>query len=596
MVPVAVNQLAFVASLVVLFWITDRLAGKVGATVAVVLAATLKADIWVSLNAMSEPLTILASMLFVALLLGWLDLTTWERSRKSLLLGAASLLAASIHYVGWGLAGIAGLVGIACIVQPISADSGARGVRRLIRPGACILLAAFFPVAWMALNWRLNSSPLYFIEKAAQFHADYVGAYSIQDRLFGPLQLWVGQSKIPVLLGAAGLLMAAFRHPRRALEIGIPFLGILLLIEVSSLKTWSMPYLYTRYTVVLTWMVLPFAGYIVNYTVRLGRGVRAAVALAVGVSGSLVGIAGSHQYSNWVSSDVRNVARYLYLAMETDASLRRVVVESFGNWGDQAIDVVTGVPDRFVFLPHSESSDKDLWHRRCMGQCVFVIRDYDTLWSMRDELLYLYSSGELFVVRPDSVGGLGSSLARAASRWKLVSTGFFLPIPPSTVVFGYVDPDPSRGAEVRIETYFPEVRSTCVSVRMDVADFYDIQEWPGRFVHQILINDSVVWSKDVSGNADSGWGPVQFEAATGERGLRIEARVVAIGAPEKGWNWGKASRMGVRDFHISGCPGDTLGVWIEDDPSVSGGRLDGAKRMVFSPPEMDGQRFEVTQP
>lgn len=555
-IPVLVGQACFVVSLVCLFDIADRLGGRLAAGIAVLLAATLKTDVWITLNALAEPLTVMSALMAMGLFAEWGRRPRDLRAPLAPLLGGSALVGSATHYVGWPIVLI---VCLACVGEVAVIWRTRPQALAVLRFTVGFALAASFPIAWLATDFLRAGSILASLDRAAGYHVTFVQPYSFVDRAIGPLSIWVSNAPWLVGLGLLGLTMAIRRSGRPIAWSLLPGAGLLLGLEVSSLATWAMPYLYPRYSVVLSWVLIPFAGL---FLARLVEARRALLVCASAILGALslgTGIVGTFDYVNWVTSDTRRVAAYLATAFNADPPIERVVVESYGRWDDQDIDIVAGYPERFVFVAHGP--DAETTYRAledaCRGRCLIVIRDLDTLYACRASVNLVFASGETMVVRPNAVGGLEAKVESTAASWRpMDETQFYMIIPPDQVVIGFSQSDPLQGETVAAMWSAPVAPGSCYQLEVEVRDYYGVDRYPGRIRQMLVVDGQTVWDHDISGDKSADWSRIEVKVLPARTILEVKALVLAVGTPEIGWDWGKASRFGLRGVALGPCRAD----------------------------------------
>lgn len=554
-IPVVLNHVYFLASLSLLYIIAFRQGGSPAAGLAVLLAATAKADVWITLNGLVEPLLIVWFMFMAALLQRWFgEASRGRRAALAPFLGLTALLGSATHYIGWSLSAAAAIPIAIEVVQCVRRGLWSRPIWSRLAAG--LAAAVTFPVLWMAKDMAMSLTPLELLSRAARFHVAYAPSYSMLDRLVGPITLWLSTSPLLILMGSIGL---AFLFRRRQSEVAglvLPFALCLLLLEVSSAATWGMPYLYTRYTVVLTWGLLPFAAAQAVNAVRTGPALVKVIAVAAIVATTVIGVRDVFRFTNWITPGARLAGTYLAAALEGNPPVDRIVGESFGGWADRGLDVMAGRPDRFIWVPHGEDADATARGllARCSGNCILVLRSLDVLYELREHANLLFSAGDFLIVRPNTASGLAAQMDYSASVWEANGgDAFFLYVPPDEVVLGFMNGDPVRRDEVKASWIVNVQPGGCYNLSVDVRDFYDVSEFPNRVCHRLLVDGRVVWEHDVSGDANASWRPIRLEVHPTGDTLIVIASVLAVGDPEKGWDWGAASRMAIRGTSIGEC-------------------------------------------
>lgn len=554
-VPVLVNHACFFVSLVLVCWIATRLGRRRAGIAAVALASTLRTDIWVTFNTFSEPILIMCALFLAAFILEGARASPDEQSGRALLLATAAAIASATHYLGWSLSALAvGLCAVG-IVRTVRLPAHHGKSSRMLRYLLGALIAVAFPFLWIALDAFRTGSWFEFLNTAAGFHEIFRPQTTLLQKLMGPIVLWI--STAPLLIGASfvGMILVAYLAKSVGLKTIVPGLAYLAFLEVASAASWGVPFLYSRYTTALTWLSIPFAALLVPQLARSGRRWMAIAAGIVLIVGTLDSIRGTFQFSNWVSADTRKTAQTLSAMLSLDNSPAFIVYESFSQARDQALPMVSGSPARFLAVSRSSAPSLSVWRDACRADCLWVVRDFDTLRALESNSVYVFSSGEWVVLRPSISGTLSSAMNEDLNAWVQTQDEMFLVrIPLDRIVFGYAESDPNPGSVAGVQATYRVRVSECRLFSVEVQDLYDVQDTGGRLVQQLLIGGTVVWERDVAGGVAYEWESIERTVHTTGDTVVIMARIVAVGAPEKGWEWGRASRMQIRDPQLLPCP------------------------------------------
>lgn len=343
-VPVVVNQLLFIGSLLLVYSITRDIGGPRAAFLAPALMAVCVPDAVVYYSALSEPLLILWILASNYLFGKVCTQRTRLDGRIAAQLGVVGFLTGATHYVGWVISGFLSLILIARPIRCVARRCGQRWKQHLPALGAA-LLAIAFPAIWMFENWRVFADPLHFNAVAAQLQAPYMGARPVAERVLIPP--WMAVRTVPVYV-AAGLagLAVVFRRDRRAVLYLVPACLAFLMVWASTISGRSAPDQEPRYLVFLAWALAPYMATIMPAVVERRASIGSmAAALLVGallVSAWLQLAA----LSNSFGEDVRAVAERAGTILGRVNWEGRLVVEdgSFAESG--VIPVVAGRPDR----------------------------------------------------------------------------------------------------------------------------------------------------------------------------------------------------------------------------------------------------------
>lgn len=253
LVPVAINNIFFIASIVVLFFLTLELSQEpLVAGAACVLASVFAGDVFVSYTALSEPMLIffmlLASFLFYKMHTGEGE----DHPRKALITAFVVLLAAASHYIGWFLAIFFCLYfGYHFAIGLIRRNYPSAGYYFL-----AIAVCALVPIAWLFVNYLMYGDPFSPLQVARHAQEDYIGTMEVLERIL-IIPNVILYEFFPIVV--PGLLAGVFLFfkTRRTLVYLIPMGFVLGWLWLSTALAFSAPYQEPRYLVFVGWALLP---------------------------------------------------------------------------------------------------------------------------------------------------------------------------------------------------------------------------------------------------------------------------------------------------------------------------------------------------
>ncbi|MCE5231477.1 hypothetical protein LLG95_18015 [bacterium] len=117
-------------------------------------------------------------------------------------------------------------------------------------------------------------------------------------------------------------------------------------------------------------------------------------------------------------------------------------------------------------------------------------------------------------------------------------------------LFAYPLADPLHGDMIGIQARADVNPEALYELSMEVFDGYGGAEYPNRIRELIAIDGRVMWSHDIGGDRAQGWIPVKFRFQPTGKELDVRVMLRAAGFPERGWNWGKCARIGVRNARL----------------------------------------------
>ncbi len=187
-IPISVNHLFFLGSLIVTFRFASHLQGKLAGYFAIMLAVTLTQDIWTTYSALSEPIIIFCGLVIGLAIYEIEEGICKNEYRNLVVIGFASLIASATHFIGWFFAvfGILYLIVYAARNRFRLLDSR----KTLIYVFVALGLTAAFPIIWMAVNYIKFSDPFYFLSKASSYHT-YFAVESNLSRFSSTFQAFI---------------------------------------------------------------------------------------------------------------------------------------------------------------------------------------------------------------------------------------------------------------------------------------------------------------------------------------------------------------------------------------------------------------------
>lgn len=355
LVPVLVNQVFFAGSLFATCLAARHLGGVVAARWAAFLAATFPLDILVSYSGVAEPIYTCSILWVGYLLLRFPETPVDRQSRHVLWAGAAVLVAAATHYMGWFLAlfAVGGLGALA--VRFIARRQASQAAACSLAIAMCVL----FPVLWLFSNWRQWGDPWHFIQVAAEYQAGSTGRLPLLERLTIPARTFVTSlSALGVAgLAAAVMVIRVWKDSRSALYLA-PAVFVFAMMWVATARAFAAPYEEPRYMVPFGWALIPYVATVVTRAWQTKDGHWRAVVAVVLVALGADSVRGTFSFSNSFGPDVREVAQRAGEWLGTRSGTARVVVEdeSFAETG--VIPVVAGHPHRFVHVSDAQVRDQ----------------------------------------------------------------------------------------------------------------------------------------------------------------------------------------------------------------------------------------------
>jgi hypothetical protein len=267
-----------------------------------------------------------------------------------------------------------------------------------------------------------------------------------------------------------------------------------------------------------------------------------------------VGIIRSFGYVNWVSEDVRRVAHDVREILEHEGGSSYAVVESVGSWGDQAIEVVVGFPDRVAMPSGTELAQAVEEGLAYTDASVWVLRDPATIGELLPNLEIERTYGDYTIARP-ALGRGRSAQSPIESGWYPTTPGqFMVVVPPDQIVIGFDGLARQERDSVGISRTLAVEPNGCYILEMEVRDYSALAGRPWVFLQQLAVNGIVLWSHDIANDAFEGWQRVaHYIMPTGDT-VSIELRIRSLAGLELSEEWRRLSRLAVREFRFTPCP------------------------------------------
>lgn len=345
LIPVVVNNLFLMGSLLITYLVAQEWASPHGGTLAVLLAAVYAEDIFVSFSGLAEPILIFLILLTSYLLIQFVEMPETQRGFRSTGLGITAMLAAATHYVGWFLAVfVMAVVGVS-FVQMLIAGRLRSAALHALGAGLCLL----FPIIWMANNYRIWGDPLHFTHLASDLQASYAGSLPVLQRVVSvPLVLLQKLSAVAIV-GVGAVWIGLLGRLRRTIYLS-PAAFTLIMIWSSAVAGMAAPYQEPRYLVFVGWILFPFIAALLSEGLTARKYPLRIIAGAVIVAVATIGLVQTFSFSNSFGPDVQEVAQRAGKWLRQQKVQGRVILQVESAAERAVIPVVAGYPDRFTFV------------------------------------------------------------------------------------------------------------------------------------------------------------------------------------------------------------------------------------------------------
>jgi hypothetical protein len=343
LVPVFINNLFFVGSIVALFFLTLKISNKpVVAISACLLASVFAGDVFVSYSALSEPMLIffmlLASYLFYNMHTDEKEKHAVNAIRVSLIV----LLAAATHYIGWFLA-----VFFCLYLLPYAISSfRQKDIQQTVQYGVAIIICGFFPILWSLNNLVQHGSLFLSVQTAKDLQEKFIGKMNWMDRFLIPPGVMLREFFPIVVPGLIAIIIILFHRRVKSLVYLLPVGFVFVLIWISTLFAFSAPYQEPRYLVVFGWILLPMIVlglyFLWNEGVELGK-------IAAGLMLGFLIIFNVWQiqaFRNYFDSDVSTVAYQARNWFSSHPDKAQIFLVDIPSGENDVFRLISGHPER----------------------------------------------------------------------------------------------------------------------------------------------------------------------------------------------------------------------------------------------------------
>lgn len=396
LVPVAVNNLFFVGSLVVTFLAARRMGGLAAALLALSFAVLFPADVFVSYSALAEPIYIFC-ILSVGLVLfnSFSHARTGQPRYDGIWLGIISLVASAAHFIGWLLSLFVTTCLLALTVLSLSRKQFEQTALNVLGVALCI----FFPILWLTNNWLEWGDPLHFVRIASEYQSGYVGGIGIRQRFLMPLEILWQIFPALVVLGVLSAVLVIRKERRSAVYLA-PAAFLFAMLWGATVLAFTNPYQEPRYMVVFGWALIPYVAalFALGWWESVWSKMTAAIlALLILVAG----LFGMSSFSNSFGPDVSQTAARAGQWLVQSANARVIIQsESFAESG--VIPVVAGYPDRFIKADgmrlRAHSEDPAQYFQSLAAEWLAIVKDEEFANHAHSRGLNVEQVGAYFVI------------------------------------------------------------------------------------------------------------------------------------------------------------------------------------------------------
>jgi hypothetical protein len=516
------------------------------------LAVTLTQDIWTTYSALSEPIIIFFGLVIGLAIYEIEEGICKNEDRNLLVIGFAALIASATHFIGWffALFGTLYLVFYAVRNRRRLLDSRKKFIWFFVALG----LIAAFPTIWMAVNYIKFSDPFYFLSKASSYHT-YFAVESNLSRFSSTFQAFF---QYEPLIFVATIISVPFigwknKNSMWYISTGVAYLVLLVL---SGMNSWGIPDLRGRYILFPAWASIPFIAATLTRLVYPWRWDKLHIYALVGAL-PIIGIIRSFSFTNWATTETIEAAKYISLRSATQNANPKVLIEAEREYYPvAALGNLLRRPDSVTYI-ESDELQNSVNANTELGLSSFdtiVLTNPTTIRALASDLTYIKAIGDYLVVEPGNGIDLSTKAKGEVGDWDNIDVNQFnVHLPSGTDVYGFSEAPMETGQEAGIEKFLEMPRNGCVVIRASIRDYYNNDEYPWVFLQQLVVNDLVLWSHDVSGDEYFGWQDISYFIIPATEEVKVKIRITNLQPFIEGMDFQRASRIGIRDLTVEEC-------------------------------------------
>ena len=400
LVPVVVNNIFFLGSIVIIYQFCLKITGRVTVgLLAALLAVIFAGDVFVTYSALSEPI-----LIFLILLAGYQFYSFYNNGIRRprlqfILFGFTGLFAAATHYIGWFLSGFLVLSLFPFIYRSIFK----REISKLAFSTLGVILCIIMPTLWLLNNYLTWGNPLHPIQFARQMQADYIGQMSFFTRFLVTPKVIIKQFYPVIIPGFLATLFLLIKKPKILLFM-TPAVFVLAMIWLSTWFALSAPYQEPRYLVFICWAAIPVIAITLDYLFNFKKQWLTVLLILILIFMGLLNLRQISSFKNSFNNDVKSVA-YLtkdWFTGHPDTGKVFIVQDSFAETG--VIPVISGYPNRIIILNIGDIktaySDPAAFFNQRSKVWMCVVKDKTLAADARQEGLKVDQIGIYFMIQP----------------------------------------------------------------------------------------------------------------------------------------------------------------------------------------------------
>ncbi len=349
-VPVIVNHLFFVGSLIVVYLLAKKLSRKSAGMICCLIAVVFAGDVFTTYSGLSEPLLIFLILLDTYLV--YIFLTTKDRLKLVVPIGFVTGLATATHYIGWFL-GV--FIGIMFFIYFLNLIKGKK-YRDTMQVVIGVILVAVMPVLWLLNSWNIHGSPFYAMTFAKDMQANYIGQMTLFERFINMPGTFAKDFPAIAIAGFLAGIYLLFKNKKMLVYL-LPGGFTLCWIWLSTTLAFSAPYQEPRYLVFGGWLLIPMISIALVFAWSSAKKISRILIIVAAVGFIASNLYDINHFRNSFDLDVRAAGQYAYQFLKDHPQNGSVILQndSFAERGP--IRVLAGYPNRVELIPTKTLED-----------------------------------------------------------------------------------------------------------------------------------------------------------------------------------------------------------------------------------------------
>lgn len=397
-VPVAINNLFFIGTLIVIYRLAFDLGGKVGGFSACILASVFSGDVFTTYSALSEPIWVFFIICSAYYLSRFFASKFYERTVTAGILSVLAILAGITHYIGWLLLIFVCFLFVPTVIGLVKTKS-----RQVLHFLLLWLSMALIPTGWLFRNYIVFNDFLRPFRVITQYEQGYIGQMPILDRALVSILTLFGNFPAAAWMGLMCIILWTIKNPKILVYLsGIIFVFFGLCL--TTLMAYSSPYREPRYFVFLILGLIPLIAYtgvfvVRNYSMR-GK-ILVIILILIYMQSNLHQI---YTFKNYFSADVPQTAKQALSFLQKNPITGTVIIETDSFAEQTVIPVTSKYYWKFEHVTPEVLSRNSSNLRGFFGgyaaKWLGIVKNGDVAGQARQQGLIIQQIGSYYLISP----------------------------------------------------------------------------------------------------------------------------------------------------------------------------------------------------